>query len=401
MHLPLNVRAYAQNTQVIKKLQLPVSNAGKGRAEMKSITSIPIVFLEDAGDRSLFSARIFQDLAPRLRLRAIFVALLALVSACAMDKTVKREEEVPLSKCRASIAKRLIPAAASAQTDSVPAKTNTSGADNASGDNQPCSGSTIVIHHGVNNARLDYVSNALIIEMKDTDDCLVMTGFNPNDAFRSFSDVFEFNGEAVCARDLIGKGFDLEGTKESEIILGTDAPDRITGHGGNDTLNGGDGNDVYYYNPGDGLDCISDSSGDDVIALGPGLSLGNISIAVAVEDKQVVAQLRQLDKKGKTSQNNGINILLNPDGTSPIELLRFDDSAVRAFSELIRSAPKHSALDRKMSSGTVCFFDPKSAQQAGLANKRAYAIAVRLPPKPLIGTSGGAGHVLVRPQAPQ
>lgn len=56
-------------------------------------------------------------------------------------------------------------------------------------------------------------------------------GFNPNDAFRSFSDTFVFGDGTICAYALIAKGFDLEGTKENEIIIGTNATDRISGHG--------------------------------------------------------------------------------------------------------------------------------------------------------------------------
>ena len=207
-----------------------------------------------------------------LQLHAIFIALLTLVSACAMDKIVKREVDAPLSKCRASIMERLIQVATPAQANSFPAKTNASGTDNTSGDNQSCSGATIVIRHGVASARLDFVGNALIVEIKDTDDCLVMTGFNPNNAFRSFSDVFEFAGEAVCAHDLVAKGFDLEGTEANEIIVGTNATDRIKVGRGDDVLNGGAGADTYFYNKGDGRDCISDVDNSNIVVFGPDIS---------------------------------------------------------------------------------------------------------------------------------
>lgn len=51
-------------------------------------------------------------------------------------------------------------------------------------DNLQCSGATFVLRgHRLAEARLDYMSNALIIQLKGTHDRLTMIGFNPATPF--------------------------------------------------------------------------------------------------------------------------------------------------------------------------------------------------------------------------
>ena len=248
---------------------------------------------------------------------------------------------------------------------------------------QPCSGATLIFNgSNLTDARLDFVSNALFIRFSESDsDGVNLVGFNPNDAFRSFSDTFVFSDGTVCANDVIAKGFDLEGTKENEIITGTNATDRISGHGGNDTLNGGDGDDIYYYAPGDGFDCISDRSGRDAIELKGNLSATNIIAGISTRDGQAIVRLRLRDSKNRVSKKDGMDVLLNSDGGSPIETVRFPDATTCAFSDILRLAPKLPTSSRKTSADTTCFHDPTVAHQAGLVNPRARAII--LPPRPI------------------
>lgn len=301
---------------------------------------------------------------PRLLLCAAF----AILTGCATTREDEQEQEIVCHDAKAVVGehKALSPATNAALT----------------GERQ-CSGSTITLEGlSLAEARLDYVSNVLIVRFNETDSVKLM-GFNPNDAFRSFSDVFEFSGERVCARDLIAKGFDLAGTKESEIIAGTNATDRISGYSGNDTLNGNDGDDVYYYEPGDGLDCISDRSGQDVIEFRGGLSANNITAGLSLRDGRAIVRLRLRDSKKRISRKDGIDVLLNAEGDSPIETVRFPDGTACLFSGILRSAPKLTTSGGKTSSETTCFFDPTLAQQAGLVNARARPITPPPMPTPI------------------
>lgn len=262
---------------------------------------------------------------------------------------------------------------------------------------QPCSGSTLMFNgYNLADAHLDFVSNALFIRFSETDGITLM-GFKPNDAFRSFSDTLVFNDETVCANDLIAKGFDLEGTQENNIILGTNATDRISGHAGNDTLNGGDGDDVYYYAPRDGIDCISDPSGHDVIEFKGGLSATNITAGISSRNDQTVLRLRLRHNKKRISKKDGIDVLLNVDGSSPIETLRFPDGSACAFSDIVRSAPKLPTSSRKTPASTTCFHDPIGAQQAGLVNARARVITLQPMPTPILDpTDSAKGRMTIR-----
>ncbi|MEI3550069.1 MAG: calcium-binding protein [Alphaproteobacteria bacterium] len=94
--------------------------------------------------------------------------------------------------------------------------------------------------------------------------------------------------------DLTG-GLTLRQADGNDNITGTSLDDVIYGNGGNDTLNGGNGNDTiiggkdndnlqgeygndtYVWNLGDGLDYISDSSGNNIIEFGEGITLENLT----------------------------------------------------------------------------------------------------------------------------
>lgn len=179
-------------------------------------------------------------------------------------------------------------------------------------------------------SRLDYAGNDLIIRIHATaTGKIIIPGLKLDNIYQIVQDRFAFNDRTLCTSDLITKGFDLEGVAKSEIILGTNATDRITGHAGNDTLNAGDGDDSYYYRPGDGLDCISDSSGSDTIELTNGLQAKHVAVLVSARNNRSVAQLRLLDDNGRIQTDNGIDVLLDDIGNSPIEMIRFSDGQPR------------------------------------------------------------------------
>ena len=115
------------------------------------------------------------------------------------------------------------------------------------------------------------------------------------------------------------------GTKYNDTIYGNGGHDTInTGDGndvliggtGNDTLKGGSGDDTYTYNLGDGYDIINDTSGQDKILFGEGITAENLFF------EQVGNNLRIFinNKEGEGIQ---INNQLNEDSTAKIETIEF------------------------------------------------------------------------------
>jgi Ca2+-binding RTX toxin-like protein len=70
----------------------------------------------------------------------------------------------------------------------------------------------------------------------------------------------------------------IEGTEGGDWIYGTAESEMIAGRGGDDSLYGGNGSDTYIWNLGDGNDTIADASGASVLALGPGITPGDLEI---------------------------------------------------------------------------------------------------------------------------
>lgn len=95
--------------------------------------------------------------------------------------------------------------------------------------------------------------------------------------------------DALLATD--GVSNTLDGQAGNDLLIGASGGDTLIGGAGNDTLDGGDGGDRYVFNPGDGVDVISDSGtqGTDTLAFGAGitadsLSLGTDSLLVRIGD---------------------------------------------------------------------------------------------------------------------
>jgi Ca2+-binding RTX toxin-like protein len=83
----------------------------------------------------------------------------------------------------------------------------------------------------------------------------------------------------VSMENLMGSAFAdvLIGDVGINVLTGLAGDDVLTGGGGDDVLLGGDGNDQYLYKLGDGNDAIIDSSGADVIILGAGIAVADIT----------------------------------------------------------------------------------------------------------------------------
>jgi trimeric autotransporter adhesin len=70
----------------------------------------------------------------------------------------------------------------------------------------------------------------------------------------------------------------LIGSHEDDVIEAKKGNDTLVGDLGNDILKGGTGNDTYLYNFGDGIDTIIESSGEDTIHFGSGVTKEDLII---------------------------------------------------------------------------------------------------------------------------
>ena len=132
----------------------------------------------------------------------------------------------------------------------------------------------------------------------------------------------------VTATDTAGISAEDSFTLTLQGVAGNDT---LNGGKGNDVLNGGAGNDTYIYNQGDGLDQLTDASGNDTVSFGTGITFANIVIRTAGG----VAHLRLLDEDGCETTDQGIDIALNPDGSSPIESFIFQDGNSYSLNDLL------------------------------------------------------------------
>ena len=118
---------------------------------------------------------------------------------------------------------------------------------------------------------------SLVIQSGVTGESVRLEPFDPSDVFGSApTESFEFSdGIILTYEELMARGFDIEGTNESDAISGTNVDDRITTYagddyleaiGGNDILKGGTGDDTYVISAlqEDGFSItIDDASGFD------------------------------------------------------------------------------------------------------------------------------------------
>ncbi|TAM46135.1 MAG: hypothetical protein EPN55_06250, partial [Gammaproteobacteria bacterium] len=164
---------------------------------------------------------------------------------------------------------------------------------------RPSEGNRIVFGEGIAPDSLSLDFGSLLIRVGGAGDALHLTTFDPNDVYGQHSvETFQFaDGTILGYRQLIDRGFDLNGAAANDTITGTNGIDRIAGAegddllvggAGDDSLNGGIGNDglhggvgadTYIYNRGTGDDVINDDGvqGEiDTIAFGEGISLNDL-----------------------------------------------------------------------------------------------------------------------------
>ena len=91
-------------------------------------------------------------------------------------------------------------------------------------------------------------------------------------------------------RDRVKQMEHVEGSDFADVIRGDSGANRIAGGEGNDTLEGGGGNDVYVYNRGDGLDDVTETSGNggsDKVEFGEGVEWSDLAVQVEVSGSGV------------------------------------------------------------------------------------------------------------------
>ena len=129
----------------------------------------------------------------------------------------------------------------------------------------PGEGNAIQFGPGItlNDLKLSYDGNNLIISVGSNGDQLVLSGFDPQDALGPHAvDSFDFaDGTALTYAQLIGLGFDLVGTGGDDTIVGTNVDNRIQGLSGDDVIVAGPGNDLLDGGP--GADTMTGGAGND------------------------------------------------------------------------------------------------------------------------------------------
>ena len=136
----------------------------------------------------------------------------------------------------------------------------------------------------------------------------------------------------------------LTGNSQNNTINGNNGDDVLIGGKGNDTLKGGNDNDTYVWNFGDGFDYISDSSGNNIIQFGEGITLENLTF----------------ERSNKDDSTNGddLYIFVNGDRNQGMNLYNFFGSTVYQnfslqFADGSTFIPKDSGFDFALPEGQI------------------------------------------------
>ena len=155
-------------------------------------------------------------------------------------------------------------------------------------------------------------ANVLVVRPGSGADAIHLKNLDRNNVFSPHAvDSFQFaDGSSLSYEQLLSRGFDLIGTADSDVVLGTNITDRIMagagddevragagddlvdGGTGNDQLRGESGNDTYVFGSGSGHDQILDEQGTaDVVRLAPGIVSSDVALTRSGDD--LVIRLNQ------------------------------------------------------------------------------------------------------------
>ncbi len=205
---------------------------------------------------------------------------------------------------------------------------------------------------GISPSDLKLGLGSLVIQVRgDPKDTIHLDPFNPEDVFAQRSiDRFEFaDGSALTYEQLLGRGFDIEGTAADDDLTGTNIQDRIVGGAGDDTLRGGRGADTllggegvdrYVFNLGDGVDVIADgvtAGAGSILRFGRGIALDSLELVTDSADLVI--------RYGHGGDELRVRNF-DPDDPARrvIERIEFDDGVAIPFARLTNRAPLASAL---------------------------------------------------------
>ncbi len=109
-------------------------------------------------------------------------------------------------------------------------------------------GGTLRFGPGITPDMVSLNLGSILLTVGDLGDAIYLDGFDPAEA-DSFSGIenFEFaDGTDFEFEELLARGFDIRGTADNDILVGTGLTERFHGGEGADHMTGGDGDDTYY-----------------------------------------------------------------------------------------------------------------------------------------------------------
>ncbi len=203
----------------------------------------------------------------------------------------------------------------------------------------PASGDTVGLPGGLDwhDVVLSRSGSDLVVQIRATGrEIRIVNHFSTTDGTSGLAGLSFADGTSLPLGEravLGGTGGDLlTGTATDDVMLGQDGDDRLSGGAGNDTLigglgndtlDGGAGNDTYVYRVGDGRDVILDSSGIDLIEMGPGIEQGQLYFARFGNDLHIRFRTSTTDEIVVTGRFNAAG-----DGTAFVERLTFQNGTV-------------------------------------------------------------------------
>jgi len=224
----------------------------------------------------------------------------------------------------------------------------------------PGEGNTLVFGEGITlsdiSSRLTYQNDTLIIRVGANGDEVHLSGFDPDAADSGPRAVQNFrfaDGQSISYEELVANTFIIQGDYGDDELRGTNLTDRLygyegsdrldagtgndtlTGGIGNDELAGGSGDDTYVFNPGDGIDTITDngtSEEGNIVSFGDGITKDTIrtridgdTLIIEYGDSGDAVHLENYDFNAQ-------------DGSHVVETLEFADGSRVRLSSLVDPA---------------------------------------------------------------
>jgi len=177
--------------------------------------------------------------------------------------------------------------------------------------------------------------NNLVITFNNSDDQLTVYNHYSTTYPYSIEKLVFFDGSETS---LTGDQVNITGSALSDTLLGTDNADYIDagdgddvldGGAGDDTLVGGAGDDAYLFNTGDGVNTILDTSGYDVIVLGSGITMDNLTFVQNGDDLEI-----------QIASGFIVTDFYSGDPDKVIEGILFDDGTMFDLTSLLNTAPE-------------------------------------------------------------